>query len=100
MEIKGPHNPRPHSVGLGEQAKASVTITCQASFIKPEPKVPGGIFAIRGRRAGGRQPFSFRMDMKGLGSSLPTNRVSNRSGDADPDITVRVFKQTEHVAAG
>ena len=100
VKIQVPDEPSRDSIGLCEHSKTTIAITGQAAVIKPQPEIAGGIFAVGGRRAARRETVRFRVEVKRLVRSLPPDDcVAHTRSYADPDVTVRVFKQTIEIIA-
>ena len=98
VKIQGSDEPGRDSIGLCEHSKATVAITGQAAVIKPQPEIAGGILAVGGGRAARREAFRFGVEVKRLVRSLPSyDCAAHTRSDADPDVTVRIFKQTVEI---
>src|SRR6185436_15610451 len=100
VQVQGPDESSRDSIGLSEHSKTTIVITGQAAVIKPQPEIVSGILAVGGGRAARRKTVRFGVEVKRLIRSLPPDDcVAHSRSYADPDVTVRVFKQTIEIIA-
>src|SRR4030095_2028222 len=100
VKIQGSDEPSRDSIGLCEHSKTTIAITGQAAVIKTQPEIAGGILGVGGGRAARREAFRFGVEVKRLVRSLPSyDCAAHARSYADPDVTVRILKQTVEIIA-